>query len=136
MRSLIHRLIYLIVIVFLGFGVGGCGSQGVPTGDVSVGSDDPNGTGATSDITEGVVGQVTSLGGLPIEGARVPVESLDVAVPEIAILTNGDGRYVWGLPPGTYDISVFADGYQSQRKQIMVGVGQVMTVDFTLEHSP
>lgn len=65
-------------------------------------------------IGEGVIGQIMDSRGRPVAGASVRPRSLDdssPAIPEIAIVSDSDGRYTWSLFPGIYEISVSAEGY-------------------------
>ncbi len=57
-------------------------------------------------------------------------------IPEIAITTDEYGRYEWPLPPGSYQMSVFADGYQKHTLNVDVKANQVTTLDFILDKHP
>ena len=57
-------------------------------------------------------GIVRGAGGVPIEGARVMITRAPASFPDIAALTQGDGRF--SLPTagsGEHEIVVVADGY-------------------------
>ena len=54
------------------------------------------------------------------------------AIPEIAIISNGDGDYVWPLPAGFYELTASADGYQSAAGVIKVETGKIVKLDFVL----
>jgi len=87
-------------------------------------------------IQEGVVGRVTTSDDRSIKGAFIQPKSLDYPsqpIPEIAILSDGDGRYAWTLFPGNYEISVSVEGCQSVVKHVAVETGKVVKVDFTLQ---
>jgi hypothetical protein len=87
-------------------------------------------------LQEGVEGRVTRPDGEPIVGAFVQARSLDdpaPPIPEIAIVTDEDGRYAWPLEPGRYQISVSSDGYRSARKSVSFRAGEVKTLDFVLQ---
>ncbi|MFL6260653.1 MAG: carboxypeptidase-like regulatory domain-containing protein [Thermoanaerobaculia bacterium] len=84
---------------------------------------------------EGLAGRVTSLSGGPLAGAFVRAESLDNPsrlVPEIAIFTTPDGRYFWPLSPGSYRISVSAEGHQTAMGEATVRSGRRSVLDFVL----
>jgi hypothetical protein len=85
---------------------------------------------------EGVTGRVLTSNGHPVVNALVQAKSLDIPsqpIPEIAIVTDGDGRYRWPLRPGRYLISVSARGYQTASQHIELRKGAAATLDFTLE---
>jgi hypothetical protein len=92
--------------------------------------------GGPSAISEGVTGRIADAGGGPIAGALVQPKSLDEnarAIPEIAIVSDGEGRYVWRLFAGRYELAVSAAGYNAAAAQVTVNAGQVTIQDFTLE---
>jgi len=87
-------------------------------------------------IQEGVVGRVTTSDDRSVKGAFIQPKSLDYPrqpIPEISILSDGDGRYAWPLFPGKYEISVSVEGCQRVVKHVVVETGQVVKVDFTLQ---
>lgn len=87
---------------------------------------------------QGVEGRITDREGRPIAGALVVPRSLDVPsppIPEIAIVSDEEGRYAWRLPPGRYEIAVSAAGYRGAVKEAVVRAGQVTRLDFVLERS-
>ncbi len=97
------------------------------TGQVGIGS------------VEGIVGRITDTRGRPVVGALVQPRSLDdpsPPIPEIAIVSDDNGRYTWQLSPGSYELSVSADGYRGMTKLTKVKAGQAATLDFTLERTP
>lgn len=82
-----------------------------------------------------VSGLATTTDGAPVAGALVQPRSLDQPsppIPEIAILTSADGRFVWPLFVGSYELTVVAEGCQPASQRVMVVAGQVATVAFTL----
>ena len=59
-----------------------------------------------------ISGSVRDPGGAPIADARVFFVSGPVALPEIAALTDGAGRFVLSAPAaGTYELGIAADGF-------------------------
>src|SRR5262247_999115 len=100
-------------------------AAGFDGNDRPVTSGAPHGTGAG--IPHGIIGRVAATDGRPIPNAWVRTSSLDrpsAPIPEIAILTDAGGRYMWPLPPGTYQVSVSAAGYRDATMRVMVGVGE------------
>jgi hypothetical protein len=90
----------------------------------------------TTPKIEGIAGKITDSDGRPVAGASVQPESLDepsTPIPEIAIVSESDGRYAWRLAPGTYEISVSAEGYRGIAKKATVKAGQQVTLDFKLK---
>ena len=87
---------------------------------------------------EGVTGRVSDSNGNPVRNALVHPKSLDEnspPIPEIAVVTDEDGRYTWRLFPGRYDISVSAQGYGELTEQVTVKPKQQVILDFTLEQT-
>jgi hypothetical protein len=87
---------------------------------------------------EGVAGQITDTAGRAIAGAAVQPKSLDdpsPPIPEIAIVSNGEGRYTWRLQPGNYEISVSVEGYKGATKRVSVKATQQTTLNFVLERA-
>jgi hypothetical protein len=90
-------------------------------------------------VVEGVGGLITDACGRPITGAFIRPRGLDEpspAIPEIAIVSDSQGRYRWRLVPGKYEISVSAEGYRDITKQITIKRGQQVILNFTLEPVP
>ena len=120
---------YFTALMLFGLAVFSCGVENRPAQSSDHGGSGPG-------LQEGVVGQVTTSDGRPVKGAFVQPRSLgdpSPRIPEIAILTDTEGRYTWPLFPGTYEISVSAEGYRREVKQVAVETGQVVSVDFTLQ---
>lgn len=109
-------------------------SSDLPVSDETPVSDDGAGS-QTQSAVEGATGTVTSSSGGPIVGALVVPRGLDAnspAVPEIALYTDAEGRYVWSLPPGQWELTVTADGFRSETKTVAVAQGALAVLDFTL----
>ena len=86
-------------------------------------------------LAEGVTGTIAEEGGRPVEGAMLVPKSLDIngpAIPEIAIVSDRDGRYQWPLRPGRYDVTVRASGYEDVTRQVTVAPRTVATLDFVV----
>jgi hypothetical protein len=89
-------------------------------------------------LNKGVAGRITTVESYPVAGAFVQVSSSGGPgpVPDIAILSDKDGYYNWALMPGTYELSVSADGYKPVTRRVAVEAGNVATLDFILESIP
>ncbi|HYO83925.1 MAG TPA: carboxypeptidase-like regulatory domain-containing protein [Bryobacteraceae bacterium] len=93
-------------------------------------------SGESRTAGEGVAGRVTDTFGTPVTDAVVEARSLEtpsIAVPEIAILTDANGHYVWTLPPGKYEISISAAGFRRAAKEAVVAARLQTRLDFVLE---
>jgi hypothetical protein len=69
-----------------------------------------------------------------VPGATITITNVDTNVRQ-TLVTNGSGYYEAPLlNPGTYDVTVQMEGFKSAtRNKIALGVGQQVTVPFTLE---
>jgi hypothetical protein len=79
-------------------------------------------------IAQGVAGQVTTPEGHPVAGARIEARSLDRPpgpVPEIAILSDAEGRFQWPLRPGRYRLAAIVDGREAATATTSVEPGRV-----------
>jgi len=95
-----------------------------------------NGRGAGAGPQEGIEGTVTSADGKPLAGVFIQAESLDepaARIPELAISTGEDGRYLWPLSPGRYRISASLEGHPSANGTATVEAGRRTTLDLTLQ---
>jgi hypothetical protein len=87
-------------------------------------------------LGEGVTGKVTDLVGDPIEGASILPQSTDsppLPIPDILIVTDTNGKYMWSLRPGSYRLTVIAEGYRPKTMPVQVKPGELMILDFVLE---
>jgi hypothetical protein len=119
----------LLVVVLAGWALFACGKDDVP-----VESSGPPGPGLR--IREGAAGRVSVSGVLPVRGALVQARSTDSPprrIPDIAILTDTDGRYAWPLLPGGYELSVSVEGCERADRRVRVEPGRVATADFNLQ---
>ncbi|MGH1483781.1 MAG: carboxypeptidase-like regulatory domain-containing protein [Geminicoccales bacterium] len=89
-----------------------------------------------SAINEGVVGTVQNDSGEPIPNVLVQAFPLDPdsgPVPEIAILTDADGRYAWPLPPGRYRFSIVSETEMTETKDdVLVETGKRVELNFVI----
>jgi hypothetical protein len=127
-----QRPMYLTVFMLFGLAVLACEMEDRPVRSSEQDRSGPH-------IQQGVAGRVTTSDGRSLRGAFIQPRSLDdpsPPIPEIAILTDSDGRYTWPLFPGTYEISVSLKGCQRAIRQVVVGAGQVVKADFILQCEP
>jgi protocatechuate 3,4-dioxygenase beta subunit len=83
----------------------------------------------------GVSGRVLDPSGNPVVGAVVVPRSQDSPpqeLPEIAVMTDDDGRYQWTLPPGRYSFTVHHNGHASSSQTVVVAADQVGSLDITI----
>jgi hypothetical protein len=145
-RMLNQWRVYVVPLALLVLGVCGCGDQGTSVTSTVQSDQDISVTSTvqseqTFGIQQGVVGRVTASDGRPVSGAIIQPRSLDDVsppIPDIAIITDDDGWYTWSLFPGTYELSIVAEGYQGPTDPVTVTVtaGQVLIADITLEPAP
>jgi hypothetical protein len=85
----------------------------------------------------GVEGKVTDPKGAVVVGAALTVVAPDTNQRFTAV-TDKEGHYkIENLPPGTYSVTVVAQGFsEGRRDQVKVDDGAVATVDFKLEIAP
>jgi Carboxypeptidase regulatory-like domain len=89
-------------------------------------------------LEQGVTGQIKDGDGSAVARASVLAASVDPngpAIPELAIVSDASGRYEWPLPPGRYELTVVADGYERVSKRVAVRAGQVARLDFLVNRS-
>lgn len=96
-------------------------------------SDDEAGEPAS--IRQGTAGLVATASGAPVAGAMIMARSIDSPsrpVPEIAVLSGGDGRFAWPLPPGRYELSALVEGRAGPAVAVTVPPGGVVRVELTV----
>jgi Carboxypeptidase regulatory-like domain len=93
--------------------------------------------GASSAETEGIRGRVVAPGGAPVAGAVVARQPIDPhrSMNLQAAVTDADGRYVWPLAPGVWEIEINAPGYLPARQRSSVTEGRWETLDFILQRA-
>ena len=68
-----------------------------------------------------ISGTVLSASGQPVAQARIYVLAAPGAVPDVALLTDADGRFELGaLQPGAYEIGANTDGLGSGQVAVRV----------------
>jgi hypothetical protein len=108
------------------------GGEGAQDLDQPVGS--AAGATAPAEITEGAVGHLVNSSGRPVADAQIAAQSLDQParpVPEIAILSDAQGRFVWRLRPGRYRLAAIVDGREVAAATMTVAPGRVTTVELS-----
>lgn len=123
----------VLALVLMVSAVPGCpqGSPDAPVRD----RDDVN---EVQQPREGLTGRVVANDGSPIQGALIVPRSLQshgAPIPEMATLSDADGRYIWPLPAGAYEVSVFIDGYHGAVQRVDVEADVVAILDFVLKRS-
>ena len=101
--------------------------------------DQPVGSGLAEEkgparIAEGVVGRLVTPSGDPLVGARITARSLDRPagpVPEIAILSDTDGRFTWPLRPGRYRLVAVVGGHEIAAATAVVEPERVTTLELS-----
>lgn len=69
-----------------------------------------------------IAGVVRDEHGTPLEGVRVYVVDAPAAVPDVAALTDGEGRFSLGVPvAGRYTIEANADAWAPARATVEAG---------------
>jgi hypothetical protein len=84
----------------------------------------------------GVAGTVTGPSGAAVAGATVSVKNLATSR-SVTATTSAAGEYlVADLPPGDYEVSVSAEGYETKTVQVTVAQTGARTVDLVLVAAP
>jgi hypothetical protein len=69
----------------------------------------------------------------PVSEARVFFVAAPVPLPDIAALTDDEGRFTLYAPaPGTYEVACHADGFDPVSLSVDVGAEEGVHVDFEL----
>ena len=89
---------------------------------------------AQGETTSAIVGQVTDTTGAVVPGASITITNQETGLKRSAT-TDDAGRFNFPqLKPGTYSVKVEAQGFQpKQNDNVMSGLGQKQTVNFTLK---
>lgn len=114
-------------------------SPQLPGGPDAPVSNMPGQGGGASGSGQGVTGRVLDAAGHAVVGAIVVPQSSDTPphpIPEIAVMTNNEGRYQWSLPPGQYTFTVHHESYApTTSDKVTVTPGLVTSLDITVhEH--
>src|ERR1700736_3641513 len=88
------------------------------------------------ETTSAIVGEVSDATSAVVPGARVTITNHETGLKRNA-KTDGEGRFSFPqLKPGTYSVKAEAQGFAPQQNDNVVsGLGQKQTLDFTLEVS-
>jgi hypothetical protein len=93
----------------------------------------PSQARAQGETTSAIVGQVRDITNAVVPGATVAITNLETGLRRSA-KTDDAGRFNFPqLKPGTYSVKAEAQGFESQQNDnVISGLGQKQTVDFTL----
>jgi hypothetical protein len=86
-----------------------------------------------SKMQEGIVGTVVDESGTPLAGVFVEVtpESSNAGpVPDMAILTDAQGKFEWRLGPGRYVVAVAPQGFRQNWMVVEVRAGRTTSANF------
>jgi carboxypeptidase family protein len=90
-------------------------------------------SGAAQETTGGLQGTVKDPSGAVVPNAKVVVTA-STLVGEKSINTDNSGYYRFAnLPPGNYTITIAGDGFETAKRELVLEVGHLPTVDFVLE---
>ena len=79
-----------------------------------------------------IVGTLVDDTGAALPGATVTVTSKQTGAPRV-IVSEGDGSFaVTNLGPGSYTVQVELSGFGSRTRDVVLGLGQVETLDMAL----
>ena len=83
-----------------------------------------------------IQGEVVDDRGRPVPDARVMVVSGPGPLADVALLTDGDGRFTLAGPAGQYQLAVYADGHESASVVVHLFGDQADTVRVRLAPAP
>jgi len=84
-----------------------------------------------------VSGQVLDPEGRPVSHASVYLVRTPVNMPDTALQTDAEGRFVLGLhTPGVYRLGVTAQGHPSLEQDVTVAEGEPITLTLHLGATP
>src|ERR1700722_14629029 len=89
--------------------------------------------GAAQETTGGLQGTVKDPSGAVVPNAKVVVTT-STLVGEKSLTTDNSGYYRFAnLPPGHYTITGAGNGFETAKRELVLEVGHLPTVDFVLE---
>jgi hypothetical protein len=101
------------------------------TGGLDAPVSDTNAAAAPSAMDEGITGSVVTAAGQPVAGAFIQVSAAGASsgpIPDIAVLSDADGNFVWRLQPGSYRIAALVNGREVASAEVTVSAGSVTTL--------
>lgn len=84
-----------------------------------------------------ISGTVCDADGVPLADARVWIAKGPAPTKDVAILTDGEGKFVLSVrAAGDYEVACAADGYQSREVRVHVSPDSGGAADVRLARSP
>ncbi len=116
MKVIRLNAILLLILLSAAVFIIGCGS-----------SDDTNGGG---DDTGNVSGKITDISGTPVAGAVCSIDTGSLSARETySDTSDNDGVFnISGVPPGIWNLTINATGYQSKTLSVTVNTGETTDV--------
>ena len=110
-----YTILFLMILLATGF-IAGCGSN-----------DDNNGGGDDSGT---VTGKISDVSGNPVTGAVCSITTNDVSTRDTySDVTDNDGVfYIPGVPPGRWNLTITASGYQPKTVSTTVNSGETTDI--------
>ena len=94
----------------------------------------PSQAWAQGETTSAIVGEVRDATGAVVPGAIVTITNLETGLKRGAQTDNAGRFHFPQLKPGAYSVRVEAQGFEPQQNDnVIFGLGQKQTVDFTLK---
>lgn len=92
------------------------------------------GQSAGATTQQGIGGRVTGPSGAPIANVFVQASALDGprAIPDIAVMTDSAGKYVWNLAPGRYRLTFMRDGRELAQREVIVRPNELTALDLAV----
>jgi hypothetical protein len=88
---------------------------------------------AQGETTSAIVGQVNDATGAVVPGASITITNQENGLKR-SVKTDDGGRFNFPqLKPGAYAVKVEAQGFQTKQDNVVSGLGQKQTVNFTLK---
>jgi hypothetical protein len=130
-----RQISLMVTAVFVLGALSACGNQPVSGRDAPTPADAGPSASPGPSIWGAVSGVVRDRAGRPVAGVLVVPTAVDPStphVPEMAVSTDGHGRYEWHLLPGRYRLVVHRGGRSSSSQVVSLTAAHRSTIDLTL----